>query len=105
MSTHGRERRHPHRRFAAGGNGHEQRDPRDIAEIERLQQRIRDLELNQFHHEDDSATESVVWDHEDHEFHNMFGHRPHRDAPTPPPADPLHIQDNIDVGPDFSKRG
>ncbi|KAJ9535507.1 hypothetical protein OSB04_un001363 [Centaurea solstitialis] len=39
MSMKGRDRRH-HRRFAAGGNGHEQRDPHDIAEIERLQQRI-----------------------------------------------------------------
>nr|GEY07941.1 reverse transcriptase domain-containing protein [Tanacetum cinerariifolium] len=32
------------RRFAAGGNGHDGRDPRDV-EIERLRQRIRDLEI------------------------------------------------------------
>nr|GFC43072.1 reverse transcriptase domain-containing protein [Tanacetum cinerariifolium] len=33
------------RRFAAGGNGHDGRDPRDV-EIERLCQRVRDLEVN-----------------------------------------------------------
>nr|GEW13928.1 zinc finger, PHD-type [Tanacetum cinerariifolium] len=32
------------RRFAAGGNGHDGRDPRDV-EIERLRQRVRDLEI------------------------------------------------------------
>nr|GEZ35501.1 reverse transcriptase domain-containing protein [Tanacetum cinerariifolium] len=32
------------RRFAAGGNGHDERDPRDV-EIERLHQRVRDLEI------------------------------------------------------------
>nr|GFB90320.1 reverse transcriptase domain-containing protein [Tanacetum cinerariifolium] len=31
-------------RFAAGGNGHDGRDPRDV-EIERLRQRVRDLEI------------------------------------------------------------
>ncbi|KAK1406131.1 hypothetical protein QVD17_41418 [Tagetes erecta] len=88
MSAHGRDRRHQHRRFAAGGNGHEQRDPRDVAEIERLQQRIRDLEFTQFHGDDASATESHMWDGEDEGFHNVFGHRP-RQAP-PPPVD--HIR-------------
>nr|GEW07326.1 reverse transcriptase domain-containing protein [Tanacetum cinerariifolium] len=33
------------RRFAAGGNGHDGRDPRDV-EIERLRQRVRELEVN-----------------------------------------------------------
>ncbi|KAD5508850.1 hypothetical protein E3N88_16553 [Mikania micrantha] len=70
MSAYGRDRRHPHRRGAAGGNGHEQRDPRDIAEIERLQQRVRELEINQFHKEDDSGTESVIWEDEDDGFQN-----------------------------------
>nr|GEY98309.1 reverse transcriptase domain-containing protein [Tanacetum cinerariifolium] len=32
------------RRFAAGGNGHDGRDPRDV-EIERLRQRVRELEI------------------------------------------------------------
>ena len=60
ISMHGRDRRHANRRFAAGGNGYEQRDPRDVAEIERLQQQIRDLELNQYELDDRSTTESVV---------------------------------------------
>nr|GEW64821.1 reverse transcriptase domain-containing protein [Tanacetum cinerariifolium] len=33
------------RRFAAGGNGHDGRDPRDV-EIGRLRQRVRELEVN-----------------------------------------------------------
>ncbi|KAD6796222.1 hypothetical protein E3N88_07118 [Mikania micrantha] len=47
MSAQGGNRRQPHRRTAARGNGEEGRDPRDI-EIERLQQRIRELEINPF---------------------------------------------------------
>ncbi|KAJ9548662.1 hypothetical protein OSB04_021205 [Centaurea solstitialis] len=83
MSMEGRDRRHQYRRFAAGGNGHEQRDPRDIAEIERLQQRIRDLELNQYERDDRSTTESVVWDDDrDPHFQNIFG-RQRPDAPHP----------------------
>ena len=35
------------RRFAAGGNGHDGHDPRDV-EIERLRQRVRGLEINPF---------------------------------------------------------
>ena len=35
------------RRFAARGNGHDERDPRDV-EIERLRQRIHKLETNPF---------------------------------------------------------
>nr|GEY15702.1 reverse transcriptase domain-containing protein [Tanacetum cinerariifolium] len=35
------------RRFAARGNGHDGRDPRDV-EIERLRQRVRELEINPF---------------------------------------------------------
>ncbi|KAJ9553571.1 hypothetical protein OSB04_017616 [Centaurea solstitialis] len=83
MSMEGRDHRHQYRRFAAGGNGHEQRDPRDIAEIERLQQRIRDLELNQYERDDRSTTESVVWDDDrDPHFQNIFGRQRH-DAPHP----------------------
>lgn len=44
MGDHGGFRRH-HRRYADRGNEDEGRDPRDIAEIARLQQRVRDLEL------------------------------------------------------------
>ena len=35
------------RRFAARGNGHDERDPRDV-EIERLRQRVRKLKINPF---------------------------------------------------------
>ncbi|GKC85835.1 hypothetical protein Tco_1141552, partial [Tanacetum coccineum] len=35
---------HQHRRFAAGGNGNDERDPRDV-EIERLRERVRELEI------------------------------------------------------------
>ncbi|GJV50045.1 hypothetical protein Tco_1440257 [Tanacetum coccineum] len=35
------------RRFAARGNRHDERDPRDV-EIERLRQRVRELEINPF---------------------------------------------------------
>ncbi|GJS52228.1 receptor-like serine/threonine-protein kinase SD1-8 [Tanacetum coccineum] len=39
MSAPRRDRLHQHRRFAAGGNGNDERDPRDV-EIERLHERI-----------------------------------------------------------------
>ncbi|GKA45671.1 hypothetical protein Tco_0738467, partial [Tanacetum coccineum] len=52
-----------HRRFAAGGNGYDERDPRD-AEIERLRQRVRELETN-FYDRYSMATNSVVNEHED----------------------------------------
>ncbi|KAJ0444397.1 putative retrotransposon gag domain-containing protein [Helianthus annuus] len=95
MSTF-RKDRQPHHRFAAGGSGPEQRDPRD-AEIERLQQRVRELEFNQQHGfdrydpYDHSATESVIWDDEnDDRFHNIFARQPRRqEPPPPPPVDPI----------------
>nr|GEU35812.1 hypothetical protein [Tanacetum cinerariifolium] len=43
----GRDHRQQNRRFATRGNGYEARDPRD-AEIERLRQRIHELETNPF---------------------------------------------------------
>ena len=79
MSVHGKDCRHQHRRFAAGGNGYDQRDPRD-AEIERLRQRVRELEDNQYaryESNESEKTESVVWDdYEDDDFHNNFARRP-----------------------------
>jgi len=101
MSEYRRDRRQQYRRFAAGGSGTEQRDPRDI-EIERLQQRIRELEFDPHQGydrydphagEDPSATESVIWNGYDEEdrFHNPFG-RPFRrqeTTPQPPPIDPI----------------
>ncbi|XP_076918971.1 uncharacterized protein LOC143579600 [Bidens hawaiensis] len=89
MSAQGRDRRQ-HQRFAAGGNDHVQRDPQDTADIERLQQRVRELELNQHHNTDDSATESVIWEEENDGFHNIFGRRRrHGTPPPPPPSDPI----------------
>ena len=79
MSAHGKDRRHQHRRFAAGGNGYDQRDPRD-AEIKHLRQRVRELEDNQYaryESNESEKTESVVWDdYEDDGFHNNFARRP-----------------------------
>ncbi|KAK1407938.1 hypothetical protein QVD17_39566 [Tagetes erecta] len=101
MFAQGRDHHHQHRRFAAGGNGHVQRDPQDIAEIERLQQRVRELELNQFHNADDSAIESVIWAEEDDGFHNVFGQRHHRGPPPQPPSDPIRALGIRTEIPDF----
>ncbi|GJS71411.1 putative CCCH-type zinc finger family protein [Tanacetum coccineum] len=92
---------HQHRRFAAGGNGYDERDPRD-AEIERLRQRVRELETN-FYDRYSMATNSVVNEHEDTNdgYDNLFArpyhrqhhtpHRQHRQHPRQPqqPVDPL----------------
>nr|GEZ66530.1 reverse transcriptase domain-containing protein [Tanacetum cinerariifolium] len=55
------------RRFAAGGNGHDGRDPRDV-EIERLRQRVRELEINPFNRYErqyeDTPTDTVVEEYE-----------------------------------------
>nr|GEU72358.1 putative reverse transcriptase domain, zinc finger, CCHC-type, aspartic peptidase domain protein [Tanacetum cinerariifolium] len=88
-----------HRRFAAGGNSYDERDPRD-AEIERLRQRVRELETNSYDRYS-MATNSVVNEHEDTDdaYENLFArphhrqhHTPHRQHPRQPqqPVDPLH---------------
>ncbi|KAD5507419.1 hypothetical protein E3N88_15122 [Mikania micrantha] len=97
MSAYGRDRRQ-HRRFAARGNGFEQRDPRDVAEIERLQQRVRELELSQVNRDDESVTESVVWEDEDTGFRNVFGYPHQRQTPQSDPIHALGIRMDI---PDF----
>ncbi|GKE61287.1 hypothetical protein Tco_1511654, partial [Tanacetum coccineum] len=55
------------RRFAAGGNGHDERDPRDV-EIERLRQRVRELEINPFdryeRQYEDTSTDSTIEEYE-----------------------------------------
>ncbi|KAJ9543242.1 hypothetical protein OSB04_022949 [Centaurea solstitialis] len=57
--------RHP-RRNADRGNEDYRRDPRDIEEIARLQQRVRDLELQRgFQSDEDTETDSIVWDEGD----------------------------------------
>ncbi|GJS10165.1 reverse transcriptase domain-containing protein [Tanacetum coccineum] len=55
------------RRFTAGGNGHDGRDPRDV-EIERLRQRVGALEINPFdryeRQYEDTPTDSAVEEYE-----------------------------------------
>lgn len=71
------------RRFAAGGNDYEERDPRD-AEIERLRQRVHELETNTFYRYDERvgsmATNSVVDEYDDRDdgYDNLFARRDHR---------------------------
>ncbi|GKC31422.1 hypothetical protein Tco_1038716, partial [Tanacetum coccineum] len=79
---------HQHRRFAAGGNGYDERDPRD-AEIERLRQRVHELEPISYDRYDDKAdsmaTNSVLNEHEDTDYghDNLFASRHHRQHHTP----------------------
>ncbi|XP_076920612.1 uncharacterized protein LOC143581801, partial [Bidens hawaiensis] len=98
MSAQGGNRRQPHRRTAARGNGEEGRDPRDI-EIERLQQRIRELEINPFNRYErqyeETPTGSVLDESDDTETENFFYDQPpptppnrHRRNPPPPPPIP-----------------
>nr|GEY30552.1 hypothetical protein [Tanacetum cinerariifolium] len=55
------------RRFTTGGNGHDGRDPRDV-EIERLRQRVRELEMNSFdryeRQYEDTPTDTAVEEYE-----------------------------------------
>nr|GEX12367.1 putative reverse transcriptase domain, zinc finger, CCHC-type, aspartic peptidase domain protein [Tanacetum cinerariifolium] len=57
--------------FAARGNGHDRRDPRDV-KIERLRQRVRELEINPFdryeRQYEDTPTDTTVEEHENEEF-------------------------------------
>nr|GEX64670.1 putative reverse transcriptase domain-containing protein [Tanacetum cinerariifolium] len=79
---------HQHRRFVAGGNGYDERDPRD-AEIERLRQRVRELKPISYDRYDDRAdsmaTNSVFNEHEDTDYgyDNLFARRNHRQHHTP----------------------
>ncbi|GJW19523.1 reverse transcriptase domain-containing protein [Tanacetum coccineum] len=61
--------RHPRnaRRFTDRGSDVDQRDPRDI-EIERLQQRIRDLEIQHEHPDEDTLSNPSNWDEEENPF-------------------------------------
>nr|GEV46198.1 reverse transcriptase domain-containing protein [Tanacetum cinerariifolium] len=74
------------RRFAAGGNGHDGRDPRDV-EIERLRQRVRELEIqHEIRHirkmirelelqrelTKETESEPIIWDIEDEEEEYPF---------------------------------
>ncbi|KAJ0589753.1 putative nucleotidyltransferase, Ribonuclease H [Helianthus annuus] len=70
------ERRH-HRRDAERGNVDGQRDPRDIEEIARLQQRVRDLELQHDGYEEETDTDFIIRDDEGVDG-NPFGRRNRR---------------------------
>ncbi|KAD5507983.1 hypothetical protein E3N88_15686 [Mikania micrantha] len=61
-------------RVAERGNEDEGRDPRDIAEIARLQQRIRDLELDREEREGETNTDFIFWDYGEG-LGNPFGKR------------------------------
>ncbi|GJV85258.1 hypothetical protein Tco_1525156 [Tanacetum coccineum] len=96
----------PNHRFTARGNGYEEHDHRD-AKIERLRQRVRELETNSFDRYDERvyniATNLIVDEHEDTNdgYDNLFAHRhyrqhqpPHRQHKPHPrqpqqPVDPL----------------
>ncbi|GJZ15104.1 hypothetical protein Tco_0550781 [Tanacetum coccineum] len=75
------------RRFAARGNGHDGRDPRDV-EIERLRQWVRELEINPFdryeRQYEDTPTDSAVEEYENKggEF-KIFFHQRHPRQLTP----------------------
>nr|GEX10861.1 putative reverse transcriptase domain-containing protein [Tanacetum cinerariifolium] len=64
------------------------RDPRDVEDIERLQQRIRELEIQQDDRNEETESDSVVWDDDFDREENPFGRRP------PPQARPLNC-DNV----------
>ncbi|GJR05642.1 hypothetical protein Tco_0528626 [Tanacetum coccineum] len=72
MVRRGRQTRNSNRRDADRGNDVDQRDPRDV-KIERLQQRIRDLEIQQESPNDETESEPHGWDVGGDEDHNPFG--------------------------------
>ncbi|GJT84226.1 hypothetical protein Tco_1058568 [Tanacetum coccineum] len=88
----GRDHHQPNRRFAARGNGYKARDPRD-AEIERLRQRIHELETNPFdrfeERGENSETQTTVNESEDGDdgFEIFFACRPQQQR-TPPHHQP-----------------
>lgn len=98
MAYNDRRHRQQPRRDADRGNEDGWRDPRDIAEIARLQQRVRDLELQHGEHGEETESDIGVWgDGDDNQ--NPFGRRvPHRRQPV---ADPLrHMGVKTDI-PEF----
>ncbi|GJZ48845.1 RNA-directed DNA polymerase [Tanacetum coccineum] len=101
MSARGRDhRRQQPRNTAARTSGHATRDPRDV-EIERLRERIRELEINPFNRYErqfeDTPIRSDVDETEEDDFENYFHDSPpqtpprhHRQPPAPHhPTDPL----------------
>lgn len=74
MAYNARGFRQQPRRDANRGNEDEWRDPRDIAEIERLQQRVRDLELQQEERRGETDTDIDAWG-DGERYGNPFGGR------------------------------
>ncbi|GKB01683.1 reverse transcriptase domain-containing protein [Tanacetum coccineum] len=72
MVGRGRQTRNSNRRDTDRGNDGGQRDPCDV-EIERLQQRIRDLEIQQESPNEETKSEPHGWDVGGDEDHNPFG--------------------------------
>nr|GEZ02855.1 hypothetical protein [Tanacetum cinerariifolium] len=87
------------RRFTAGGNGHDGRDPRDV-DIERLRQCVRELEINPFDRYErqykDTPTDTAVkeYENEGSEFkkNSPASSAPADPSPTTPSAIPAPPQ-------------
>lgn len=98
-----RGQRNPHR-FAGRGNEDRHRDPRDVEEIARLRQRVRDLEVQQEERsEEGTNTDPRIWDDGDPAYNpfategNPFERREQRSNPL------RHLGIKIDV-PEFDGR-
>ncbi|KAL4554309.1 hypothetical protein LXL04_039528 [Taraxacum kok-saghyz] len=98
MARRGRPRNQP-RRNADGGNDGDQRDPRDI-EIERLQQRVRELEIEQEVDDEETESDPNVWGEEEE---NSFG-KPQRNNHNMSHDDPLRSFGVRTDLPDFEGR-
>ncbi|MFS7899882.1 putative nucleotidyltransferase, Ribonuclease H [Helianthus anomalus] len=101
MAFRGGAPRQQPRRDADRGNEDYWRDPRDIAEIARLQQQVRDLQLQleERNEETDTDTDTIIWDGDDGN-RNPFGRRGRRSHN----ADPLrHMGIKVEI-PEFDGR-
>nr|GEY54440.1 reverse transcriptase domain-containing protein [Tanacetum cinerariifolium] len=74
------------RRFAAGGNEHDGHDPRDV-EIQRLRQRVRELDINPYNRYkrqyEDTPTDTAIeeYENEGSEFEKNHQRRPRQQTP------------------------
>ncbi|XP_021984748.1 uncharacterized protein LOC110880548 [Helianthus annuus] len=70
--------RNANRNGGAPPTGDPQRDPRDVEEIERLRQRIREMELQHNGSSEETESNSSVWNELTDDVDNPFGRRPRR---------------------------
>uniref|UniRef100_A0A251TRQ2 RNA-directed DNA polymerase n=1 Tax=Helianthus annuus TaxID=4232 RepID=A0A251TRQ2_HELAN len=99
MAFRGGAPRQQPRRDADRGNEDYWRDPRDIAEIARLQQQVRDLQLQLEERNEETDTDIDIWDGDDGN-RNPFGRRGKRSHN----ADPLrHMGIKVEI-PEFDGR-